>query len=81
MRRRPEAIEPNPRDLNAHDIRGVLYRLGQVRPRHLDLDMAIGLNPSDPDAYNIRGLCHGKKGEKAKAAYDYMKAREFIKKP
>ncbi len=64
MRRRPEAMELNPRGLNAHDIRGVLYRLGQVRPRHLDLDMAIGLNLSDPNAYNICGLCHEKKEKK-----------------
>jgi len=74
-----KAIELNPNDAMAYEIRGSAYQQGKGNYDQaiLDFSKAIELNPNDAGAYEIRGSAYQGKGNHDQAILDYTKAIEI----
>jgi len=72
-----KAIELNPQDAQAYNIRGITYGiLGNYQQEIKDFDKAIELNPRDAQAYYNRGVSYSNLGNRLQAIKDYNRAIE-----
>ena len=77
-----QAIQVNPKDVNAYTNRGAAYaQKGEFDKAIADFNEMIRLDPKSADAYMDRGRAWAAKGEQDKAASDYQQAELLRKGP